>query len=262
MAGNNNPFDEVSLLITHYNRSESLEHLLEKFIEIKCSFGEIVVSDDGSQPQHLERLQELKQTYEFKLISTPINRGLGNNINKGQDAVTKKYTLYIQEDFVPSDKFPEKLRESVMLLEQHFELDIIKFYAYYAYPYLKPFNADFEKMFFPLLGKDYSKIYAYTDHPHLRRSSFFEKFGRYPEGLKGDVTEYKMCISFLQNKGQGLFYKDFANLLTQKNSAHEPSTMTRESWRNRQNLFMNLLRDTYRQIKYNYDIHFMKKLKP
>ena len=254
-------YDEVSLLITHYNRSGSLENLLSSFSRLHCTFGEIVVSDDGSRPEHLEKLRQMQTSYSFKLITTPKNKGLGNNINKGQDAITNKYTLYIQEDFEPSEKFPEKLSESLILMERHTELDIVKYYSYYFYPYLKPFNSDFDLMFLPTLGWDYSKIYAYTDHPHLRRSTFFQKFGRYPEGLKGDLTEYKMCISFLQNSGQGLFYKDFANLLTQKNSGEEPSTMTRESWKSKQNVFMNLLRDTYRQIKYNYDIHFMRKLK-
>ncbi|MET4082107.1 glycosyltransferase involved in cell wall biosynthesis [Pedobacter sp. UYP30] len=261
MTNNQHIFDDISLLITHYNRSESLENLLASFRRLYCTFGETVVSDDGSKPEHLEKLRQLQGLYSFKLITTPKNKGLGNNINKGQDAVSKKYTLYIQEDFEPSKKFPEKLAESLTLMEQHADLDMVKYYAYYAYPYLKPFNSNFDRMFLPALGWDYSKIYAYTDHPHLRRSSFFQKFGRYPEGIKGDITEYKMCISFLQNQGQGLFYKDFANLLTQKNSDDEPSTMTRESWKAKQNVFMNIIRDTYRQIKYNYDIHFMKNLK-
>ena len=260
MTNKHHLYNEVSLLITHYNRSRSLENLLVSFSRLHCTFGEIIVSDDGSKPEHLEKLRQMQANYSFKLITTPKNKGLGNNINKGQDAVTKKYTLYIQEDFEPSAKFPEILLESLTLMEEHIDLDIVKYYAYYAYPYLKPFNSNFDRMFLPSLGWDYSKIYAYTDHPHLRKSSFFEKFGRYPEGITGDITEYKMCISYLQNKGQGLFYKDFANLLAQKNSEHEPSTMNRADWKARQNRFMSLLRHTYRQIKYNYDIYFMRRL--
>lgn len=254
-------FDDVSLLITHYNRSESLENLLTSFQRLKCNFGEIVVSDDGSNIIHLDKLDQLKTTYHFELITTPNNKGLGNNINKGQDAVTKPYTVYIQEDFEPSGSFPEKLYEAVNIMKEHETLDIVKFYAYYAYPYLQPFSRDFDKMVLPNLAINYTKIYAYSDHPHLRRSNFFDKFGRYPEGLKGDVTEYKMCISFLQNNGKGLFYKDFANLLIQKNTEQEPSTMKRESWKAQQGFFISLIRDAYRQLKYNYDIYFMRSLK-
>lgn len=253
-------FPEVSLLITHYNRSESLENLLKSFRSLNCTFGEIVVSDDGSIHKHGIRLKELQQDYEFKLIETPVNKGLGNNINKGQDAISKKYTLYIQEDFEPSTNFPEKFQNALHFMDADDELDIVKFYAYFPHPYLKNFNRDFSEMYINKFALNYHKIYFYTDHPHLRRSNFFDKFGRYPEGLKGDITEYKMCISFLQNNAKGLFYKDYANLLTQKNSEHEPSTMTRNSWKQNQNFIIKLIRDVYRQLKYNFDILSMKPL--
>ncbi|MDQ0964906.1 glycosyltransferase involved in cell wall biosynthesis [Flavobacterium sp. W4I14] len=254
-------FPEISLLITHYNRPDSLENLLGKLKDTGCNFGEIVVSDDGSKSIIRNRLMQLSQVYGFRLIGTETNRGLGNNLNKGQDAVSRPYTLYLQEDFEPSALFGEKLASALSAMANDAQIDIVKFYAYYAYPYLKPFNDDFDEMYVPTMGFDYSKIYLYTDHPHLRRSNFFEKFGRYPEGIKGDLTEYKMCISFIQNKGKGLFYKDFANLLLQRNSVSEPSTMQRTNWKHRPNILIKVLRDSYRQIKYNLDILTMKSLK-
>jgi len=254
-------FPQVSLLITHYNRSESLLNLLHSYRQLDCSFGEIVVSDDGSRIEHLNKLKLLQKEFSFKLITTPINRGLGHNINKGQDAVTKPYTLYVQEDFEPASNFPEMFTEALELMDANRKLDIVKFYAYYAYPYLRPFNSNYSEMYLPPLGTDYTKIYFYTDHPHLRRSTFFQKFGRYPEGIKGDLTEYKMCISFLQNKGQGLFYKDFSNLFVQRNSAEEPSTMSRQSWKQKNGPITRIVRYCYRQAKYNYDILAQAPLK-
>lgn len=254
-------FPEVSLLITHYNRSESLENLLKTFKSLNCIFGSIVVSDDGSTHPHIEKLDELQQQYLFKLIKAPINKGLGNNINKGQDAVETPYTLYIQEDFEPSTHFPLQFKKALNFMTADESLDIVKFYAYFPYPYLKSFSDDFSEMYIDNFALNYHKIYFYTDHPHLRRSNFFDKFGRYPEGIKGDITEYKMCISFIQNKAKGLFYNDYANLLTQKNSETEPSTMTRSSWRQSQNSFIRFTRDIYRQLKYNFDILMMKPLK-
>lgn len=47
-------FPEVTLVITHYNRSTSLERLLQSIKDLKCSFNEIIVSDDGSKLEHLE----------------------------------------------------------------------------------------------------------------------------------------------------------------------------------------------------------------
>ena len=254
-------FPDVSLLITHYNRIESLENLLASFKRLSCSFGEVVVSDDGSKTEHLTKLKSLSRLFDFKLISAVRNMGLGNNINKGQDQVTKTYTLYIQEDFEPTSDFPEKFAKALAFMHADEKLDIVKFYAYYPYPYLKSFSADYDEMYVKDFGFKYDKIYFYTDHPHLRRSSFFEKFGRYPEGIKGDVTDYKMCISFLQNKGKGVFYKQYDKLFLQKNSLEEPSTMTRSNWKHRQFFLIAAVRYVYRQIKYNYDILFAKPLK-
>lgn len=251
-------FKDVTLLVTHYNRSSSLERLLQTFQEQHCSFGDIVVSDDGSKPEHLEAAENLKDKYAFRLITTPKNKGLGNNINKGQDAVKTPYTLYVQEDFIPAPAFAEHFQDSLKIMNKEPDLDIIRYYAYGAYPYLKPYGLGFSEMIFKSWFLKYTKIYVYSDHPHLRRSSFLQKFGRYAEGLKGDKTEYMMCISFIQNKGRGLFYNDYKSLFFQKNTSDEPSTMTRSSWRQSKGPLIRVVRDVYRQLKYNFDLNFTK----
>ena len=252
------PFSTVTLLVTHYNRSKSLERLLESFKERNCTFGDIVVSDDGSKPEHIDYLQALQQKYPFRLIKTPVNKGLGNNINKGQDAVTTPYTLYVQEDFIPTDLFKQRLTDALDFMEGDKGLDLVRFYAYVKYPYLRPLGKGFSEMICRIWQSDYMKIYCYSDHPHLRRSNFFEKFGRYREGIKGDRTEYAMCVSFIQQKGRGLFYEDYQGLFDQRNSSDEPSTMTRSDWKQRDDFFIRTAKRAYRTLKYNYDILFMQ----
>lgn len=253
-------FSQVSLLITHYNRSSSLKRLLRSFEKLACTFHEIVVSDDGSETEHLEVLKASAEEFNFTLITTEINAGLGNNINKGQDVISSEFTLYVQEDFEPTELFPDSFKNSLAMIQEDKDLDIVKFYAYLEYPYLKPFKYGYSKMYLPFFATDYMKIYQYSDHPHLRRSNFLTKFGRYAEGLNVERTEYKMCISFLKNKGKAIFYNDYKELFIQKNSAAEPSTMLRKGWRLKNNLITNILRETYRQCKYNFDILFMKPL--
>src|SRR3954470_21752118 len=92
-------FTGVTLLITHYNRSRSLERLLDAFRDLNCTFEATVVSDDASKPEHLDKVRAMQATYDFHLVTTPENKGHGHSINKGQDAVTTPYTLYVQEDF-------------------------------------------------------------------------------------------------------------------------------------------------------------------
>jgi len=249
-------FKGVTLLVTHYNRSRSLEHLLQSFSNINCLFEDVVVSDDGSQPEHLQYLRQLQKQYTFRVVTTPVNKGLGNNINKGQDAVHTPYTLYVQEDFEPAHNFGVHFTHALQIMQEKGDIDVVRFYAYFKYPYLKPYKHGFSQMRFAWWLPGYKKFYAYSDHPHLRKSNFLEKFGRYPEGVKGDVTEYRMMMSFLKAKGKALFYEDYRKLFYQKNSAAEPSTMKRNFWRESNNIGVHLMREMYRHVKFNYDLLF------
>ena len=244
-------FEEVTLLITHYNRSRSLARLLNAFRALNISFGDVVVSDDGSKPENLEKVRDLQQDFSFRLITTPVNKGLGNNINKGQDAVQTPYTLYVQEDFEPKPIFTRHFQDALQFMKADADLDLARFYAYFKYPYLKPYGKGFAQMVFNAFpwANNHLKFYVYSDHPHLRRSTFFQKFGRYPEGIKGDITEYRMALSFIQKKGKGIFFENFNDLFYQKNSPDEPSTMGRSSWRESRNIFALAARAIYLQFK-------------
>lgn len=241
-------FEEVTLMITHYNRSKSLERLLGEIKAAGCSFSAIVVADDCSAAEHLEYIKGLHQDYDFELVSGPVNKGLGNNLNKGQDAVKTPYTLYIQEDFTPLEGFRAHLENGLSLLKERADFDMVRFYAYNKYPYLKPYQFGFSEMLFKWWYPGLDKFAYYSDHPHLRRSTFFQKFGRYLEGVSGDKTEFSMMMSFLRNGGKAFFYEQHKSILDQVNSADEPSTMTRNRWRNSENFFVRQIRTVYRYV--------------
>ena len=244
-------FPYVTLLVTHYNRSQSLERLLPAFQKQNIRFGDMVVSDDGSQPEHQHALQKLQQQYAFRLVTTPKNRGLGHNINKGQEAVTTPYTLYVQEDFVPKPAFKKAFNDALNIMQNQPGIDIIRFYAYFNYPYTKPFANGFSEMIFhpaPWYA-NHLKFYLYSDHPHLRRSNFLQKFGRYPEGIKGDATEFSMALSLLKKGARGLLYNSFTDVFDQANSSAEPSTMERSQWRQRTNPAVLALRRLYLPLR-------------
>jgi glycosyltransferase involved in cell wall biosynthesis len=254
-------FDSITLLITHYNRSQSLERLLKAFADQEIVFGDIVVSDDGSKPEHVERLKTIQSTYPFRLIEAVKNSGLGNNINKGQDAVTTLYTLYVQEDFDPFPGYGEHLKDALNIMDERADVDMVRFYAYFKYPYLKPYNNGFSEMLFGIWKPGYRKFHVYSDHPHLRRSTFFKKFGRYAEGLKGDRTEFLMALLFLKNKGKAMFYEDYKGLFDQVNTSAEPSTMKRSDLRQSDNTFIWLGRALYRNVKHTYEYFTLPTLK-
>ncbi len=244
-------FPGVTLLITHYNRSSSLERLLKAFQTLECTFDDIVVSDDGSKPEHFQTVEALRDRYHFRLISTPKNKGLGNNINKGQAAVKTPYTLYVQEDFVPKPAFIPHFKDALQLMDAETDLDIIRFYAYFAYPYLKPYTKGFSRMEYKpwIWNADHLKFYYYSDHPHLRRSSFVEKFGEYAEGVNPNKSEFSMCLSFINKNGKGLFFDDFTALFDQKNTSSEPSTVNRGNWRESTNPLFLFVRWFYLKFR-------------
>jgi glycosyltransferase involved in cell wall biosynthesis len=252
MESNPYKFDSTTLLITHFNRSQSLERLLKSFVEAGISFKDIIVSDDASNSQHLEYIQTLRLTYDFDLITTPVNKGLGNNLNKGQDAVKTKYTLYVQEDFTPLDACLDYLKEAHAIMAEDESIDTIRFYSYLDYPVTLPYRNGFSKMVFEPWSFDVSKIPMYSDHPHLRKSNFFEKFGRYTENKKSDQVEYDMMVSFLKNDANCLLADNYREVFEQTNSAAEPSTVKRNSLRYSGSVLISIPRFIYRIIKFNY----------
>lgn len=259
MTENIEYFDDVTLMITHYNRSQSLERLLRELKKSKCSFADIVISDDSSAPEHLDYIKNLKNEFEFTLVTGHVNKGLGNNLNKGHDAVKTPFTLYIQEDFIPLANFATNLRNGYSLLKERPDFDMVRFYAYEKYPYLKPYKYGFSEMLFKWWYPGLNKFAFYSDHPHLKRNTFEQKFGRYLEGTSGDKTEFTMMISFIKNGGKAFFFEEHKSVLEQVNSSEEPSTMKRNMWRNSDNFFVKHLRTFYRYVNC-YSGLYLKKV--
>jgi len=254
-------FPGVTLLITHYNRSSSLERLLRAFRNLNISFEDVVVADDGSRPEQLDNVKAQQPAFNFRLITVGKNGGIASNINRGQDAVKTPYTLYIQEDFIPTSLFAASLQDALQFMNEDKGLDIVRFWAHYRYPVLKPYGKGFGEMKFSAWNMHHLKFFIYSDPPHLRRSNFFEKFGRYNEIVAGDMAEFMMAISFLQNKGRGLFFEKHSTLLTHENPPDEPSTQARASWRQSKNpvfLILRFLYLRYKWLKCTFHLKFMR----
>lgn len=251
-------FNNITLLVTHYNRSKSLERLLKAFRDYNCSFYEIIVSDDGSKDEHISYLENLNKEFDFKLLKAARNSGLGNNINKGQDVVTSKYTLYVQEDFIPLNGFEKPIKDALNILEEDSNTDTVRFYSYLDYPKTIPFKNGFSEMIFDPWSTNLHKFPMYSDHPHLRRSDFLKKFGRYNENKHSDKIEFDMMISYLRKKGKGYIYDNYKSVFDQANSSDEPSSVQRVSWRNSDNFFIGIVRFIYRQFVYNYTLYLKK----
>lgn len=260
MISNSKYFEDVSLLITHYNRSKSLERLLSAFKTAGYSFYDVVVSDDGSKTDHINAIIGLQKEYSFTFVPAEKNGGLGSNINKGQDRIKSKYTLYVQEDFIPLENFEKPFRDGLSILESDNDADTVRFYSYLDYPKKKSFKYGFSEMIFDPWSTNIDKFPMYSDHPHLRRSNFFEKFGRYAEGKNPEKTEFDMMMSFLQRGGKAYLYDDYKIVFDQINTSSEPSTMLKDRrfWRNNNSLLLRCARYLYRLVLTNYSLLLKK----
>ncbi|MES2457714.1 MAG: glycosyltransferase [Bacteroidota bacterium] len=217
---------DITLLVTHFNRSESLSRLLQTLSNIGLSFTEIIISDGGSNDKHLNEVIRLRDVYNYTLLTTEENKGLGNSINVGQDAAKTNFIVYIQEDFVPKPAFKAALIDGLEIIKSEPKWDLVRFYAFpwAPFPYRKPYKKGFSELIFSLspFYTNHNKFYVYADHPHIKRKTFPEKFGRYVETLSGDVTEMAMCRSFLKNQGEALYFDRFEDLFEHDNPEDEP----------------------------------------
>ncbi len=254
-------YNDITLLVTHFNRSRSLERLLDSLKKLDLQFQEIIVSDDGSRLEHLDYLTKLQNEYQFSIVPVDKeNKSLGNNINKGQKLVKTAYTLYIQEDFVAQPELVEKLDKAHQFLEKDQNLDFVRFHAYFEFPNLKPVSDGFLEMQFSQakFWQGYRKFYLYSDHPHLRRTNFFERFGEYKERIRPDRTEYKMMMQVLAASPKAYIYQEINVLLKQENSEDEPSTIKRNFLRNNNHFFASTARIIYRYLRFNLDLIIYK----
>ncbi|MEI6048266.1 MAG: glycosyltransferase [Bacteroidota bacterium] len=260
MVGESTYFGEITLLITHYNRSISLERLLKSFEEKQIRFNEIVVSDDCSKSEHLKNLEMFADRYGIRLVLTAKNKGLANNINKGQRAVKTPFTLYVQEDFTPTDLFCKSLIDGLTIIKEDEKTDLVRFYAYRKHPYLRPVKNEFAEMEFHFWCPNASQFNCYSDHPHLRKRNFLEKFGDYKEGIKSDRAEFKMVISFLQHKGKAIIHNNYQGIFIQENSSQEPSQVARKKVKKYLQLtdsfVIKFARTIYRNIKFRIEYLF------
>jgi len=225
--------NNTSLLITHYNRSESLGILLQRIEDLQIKFFEIIVSDDCSNNLHLQQLKNLQKRIPFTLLTTPKNKGLGASLNTLHNHATSDYLLYVQEDFVPGKALAPVLDKGHKLLHNHPQWDLIRFYAFpwAQFPYQKKFKDGFNELIFSLspLYASHLKFFVYSDHPHLVRKSFTQKFGAYKENVRPDVAEQTMCRSFLKNNGKALFYEQNQTLFEHENTEEEPGYQRNKS---------------------------------
>lgn len=193
-----NKIIEISFLITHYNRPLDLKKCIDKIEKLNIPKSEIVVSDDGSNPENIHLLN----SYSIdNLILSEKNQGLAANINKGIDACKGVYIIYCQEDFILDSGIKEILPECINLLARN-RIDIVRFTS----------NIVFKKLIkltdtILLIPKFSFKnfiynAYQYSDHPFIVKKCFYNKYGYYLENTSGRYGETEFAIRLFKSNAK------------------------------------------------------------
>lgn len=112
----------LSIIIPHYNSSDTLEKLLAS-IPNKEEI-QVIVVDDYSEKQHLDEIAKLKDKYSFEFYENDGVKSAGTCRNIGIDKAIGDWVLFADSD----DYFVENFYDSV---SKYFESDyeVVHFYA-------------------------------------------------------------------------------------------------------------------------------------
>ncbi|MGJ0507143.1 MAG: glycosyltransferase [Methylocystis sp.] len=183
----------ISVVFVTYNRVVTLGPTLTSFLsntDYPRDRLELVVADDGSPLEAQRAIREMG--FDVCALS-PVNRGMGANVNQGIEASRGDYLLHIQDDWVCVGP-PNYLRRAVAVLETNNDVGLV---------ICRPHPRCLGERRRAEVGDDAVRIFdndprrqvkmvgdhAYTDWPHLKRRLFIQTIGEYKESRRMWETE-------------------------------------------------------------------------
>ncbi|CAH0334909.1 hypothetical protein FVB9288_00524 [Flavobacterium sp. CECT 9288] len=185
----------ISFLITHYNRPNDLLLCLNAIRGLDLCDYEIVVSDDASEAQHLEIIQQYPID---QLLLADKNGGLAANINRGLQACRGQYIIYCQEDFMLSSKLAIILPECLEHLASK-KLDLIRFVSNMNFNSTSCVSTNISRIPKFAFRNFLQNYYQYSDHPFITTKDFHPTFGFYQEETSGRYGETEYAIRILKS---------------------------------------------------------------
>lgn len=189
---------QISFLITHFNRPLDLALCIDGIKKVPISNYEIVVSDDGSSIENIEKIQSYGVD---QLVLAPVNQGLAANINKGLKMCKGEYIIYCQEDFIINPEIVNVLSECFDLL-QNKKLDMIRFTSNFYFKKTIPLTETISRIPKFSFHNFLFNYYQYSDHPFITKKSFYERFGYYQENTSGRYGETEYAIRILKSNAK------------------------------------------------------------
>lgn len=104
----------ISLIVTTYNRSDALLAVLRGLAAQTDRDFEVIVADDGSRPEHVQRLHAQAGSWPFRCIHTwqaDVGFTAAAARNMGVRQASGDYLIFLDGDCVPRPDFVQRHRE-------------------------------------------------------------------------------------------------------------------------------------------------------
>lgn len=181
--------ENITVLVATYNRIDILATtLIELNVNLRYS-GELrfLIADDSEDPAPVDELAaRMPFSDRIRVVHSTGRQGLGANVNNGLRHCDTELVLQTQDDYV-------LLRE--LNLDPHAD----KLLSDAAAGWIRlrcigghRFRAKLDGSYWRVDWNS-EELYIVSDQPHLKKKSFHDAFGFYPEGLKVGETENEWC---------------------------------------------------------------------
>lgn len=239
----------LSILITHYNRPEALKKCINTLRDFNFNINyEIVVSDDGS---NIENIEKLKDFQIDTLVTTKVNQGLAANINKGLKACIGANILYVQEDFLIDSKFNEVFLEGLVLLEKGI-LDMVRYRANYVFSKLIKCSDNIFRIPKFSFSNFNINTFQYSDHPFLTTKTFYETYGYYLENTSVGYGETEFAIRIMKSTAKiGITKINYFHAIDVESTLGQGLYINKSKIRKKIKRFARALRQHFEWVLYN-----------
>lgn len=185
----------LTVVIPYFNMGNYVEDTLISIKKNKYLPIETIIVNDGSTDEHsIQKLQQLKEIYEFKLIEIN-NSGLANARNKGAEIAEGKYLTFLD----PDDKIePEYYQRAIDILENKKNVSFVGCWAQYfegAKKIWPAFTPEPPYILYHNMINSSALIY--------KRDSFI-KYGLNDSTLEYGLEDWESVISLLRNGHAGV----------------------------------------------------------
>jgi len=191
-----------------------------------------LIADDNSGDGYLDDIISTPRykTIAFETSITEQNCGWGCNVNKALRAVNTEFVFMIEDDYLLMKPLDLRVGVALLAVKPHIGMLRYRGSAGTALVYhqmeadISPYVPDYQdgvglpgKLNYFLIDGGSPDLYIYSHGAHLKRTSFHQFYGAYPEGLKLGVTEeaYAHVVKdgmMIPNAPAIAFLPDFVNM--------------------------------------------------